>query len=212
MAGDSDTLTGTPISSNGRSAVSAAKADETPVTSPVPSSADTRKPATTSPSPRRLPSGEDLLDINRRRTPTILPGSDRLRFVSELNVLGEPLQECGTDPLTGFYRDGCCVSGPEDLGSHTVCAVVTAHFLEHQRAVGNDLSTPRPEYRFPGLQPGDRWCVVAVRWLQAHDDGAACPVVLASTNVRALQVIPLDVLQKHAVDVPGDPSSLLPGD
>lgn len=123
-------------------------------------------------------------------------------------MLGGPLDECGTDPLTGFYRDGCCTSGPEDLGSHTVCAVVTGDFLDHQRRVGNDLSTPRPEFRFPGLEPGDRWCVVAARWLQAYEDGAACPVVLAATNERALQVVPLEVLREFAVDVPSDPGSL----
>ena len=123
-------------------------------------------------------------------------------------MLGGELQECGTDPLTGFFRDGCCSTGPEDLGSHTVCAVVTAEFLEHQQRVGNDLSTPRPEYRFPGLQPGDRWCVVAARWLQAYADGAAAPVVLASTHERALDVVPLEALQAHAVDVPGDLSAL----
>jgi len=127
---------------------------------------------------------------------------------SELNVLGEPLEECGTDPLTGFFRDGCCSTGPEDLGSHTVCAVMTAEFLAHQVSVGNDLATPRPELRFPGLRPGDRWCVVAVRWLQAYHAGVAAPVVLASTHVRALEAIPLDLLRRHAVDVPADPSSL----
>jgi uncharacterized protein (DUF2237 family) len=126
----------------------------------------------------------------------------------ELNVLGAELEACGTDPVTGFYRDGCCSSGPEDLGSHTVCAVVTREFLEHQQSVGNDLSTPRPQWRFPGLQPGDRWCVVAVRWLQAYQDGAAAPVVLASTHERALDVIPLQMLREHAVDVPSDPGAL----
>jgi uncharacterized protein (DUF2237 family) len=128
--------------------------------------------------------------------------------VGERNVLGDELEECGTDPLTGFYRDGCCNSGPSDLGSHTVCAVVTREFLDHQRTVGNDLSTPRPEFSFPGLVPGDRWCVVAARWLQAYQDGAACPVVLAATNVRALQIVPLESLREHAVDVPADPSAL----
>ncbi|MCU1599385.1 MAG: hypothetical protein JWO22_94 [Frankiales bacterium] len=122
--------------------------------------------------------------------------------MTDLNVLGSALQPCGTDPMTGFLRDGTCSTGPEDLGSHTVCAVVTEEFLRHQTAVGNDLVTPRPEYRFPGLVPGDRWCVVAVRWLQACDDGAAAPVVLASTHARALDVIPLEALQRHAVDVP----------
>ena len=124
------------------------------------------------------------------------------------NVLGGELEECGLDPVTGFYRDGCCTSGPQDLGNHTVCAVVTADFLAHQQRVGNDLSTPRPEYRFPGLVPGDRWCVVALRWLQAHEDGVAPPVVLAATNARALQIIELDVLREYAVDVPSDPSAL----
>jgi uncharacterized protein (DUF2237 family) len=126
-----------------------------------------------------------------------------------LNVIGGPLEECGKDPMTGFYRDGCCNTGPQDLGSHTVCVVVTAEFLAHQQRVGNDLSTPRPEYSFPGLQPGDRWCVVAVRWLQAHQDGAAAPVVLASTHERALDVIPLEVLEGSAVDVPSDPGGLV---
>jgi uncharacterized protein (DUF2237 family) len=127
---------------------------------------------------------------------------------TERNVLGEPLETCGTDPLTGFFRDGCCSTGPEDVGSHTVCAVVTREFLAHQAAVGNDLVTPHPEWRFPGLVPGDRWCVVAVRWLQAHEDGAAAPVVLAATHERALDVIPLEVLRAHAVDVPADPGSI----
>jgi uncharacterized protein (DUF2237 family) len=128
--------------------------------------------------------------------------------VDDRNVLGGPLEECGTDPMTGFYRDGCCTSGPDDLGSHTVCAVVSLDFLEHQRRVGNDLSTPRPEFRFPGLEPGDRWCVVAARWLQAYEDGAPCPVVLAATNERALEIVPLELLREYAVDVPADPSSL----
>ena len=126
----------------------------------------------------------------------------------DLNVLGESLQECGTDPVTGFFRDGCCTTGPEDLGSHTVCAVMTTEFLAHQLAVGNDLTTPRPELNFAGLRPGDRWCVVAARWLQAYHAGAAAPVVLASTHVRALDIIPLSVLRAHAVDVPADPSAL----
>jgi uncharacterized protein len=124
------------------------------------------------------------------------------------NVLGGDLEECGTDPLTGFYRDGWCNSGPEDIGSHTVCAVMTGEFLEHQASVGNDLATPRPEYAFPGLQPGDRWCVVAARWMQAYADGVAAPVVLASTNELALDVVPLELLREHAVDVPADPGSL----
>ena len=124
------------------------------------------------------------------------------------NVYGEDLDPCGFDPLTGFYRDGACTSGPEDRGSHTVCAVVTAEFLDHQRSIGNDLSTPIPQYRFPGLVPGDRWCVTARNWLRAHDDGVAAPVVLAATHERALEIIPLEVLQQHAVDVPADPGAL----
>jgi uncharacterized protein (DUF2237 family) len=111
--------------------------------------------------------------------------------------------------VTGFYRDGSCSCGEEDLGLHAVCAVVTAEFLEHQRAVGNDLTTPVPAYGFSGLEPGDRWCVVAARWLQAYRDGVAAPVVLASTNERALELIPLSVLQEHAVDVPPDVSGLV---
>jgi len=126
----------------------------------------------------------------------------------ERNVIGGPLEPCGADPVTGFYRDGCCSTGPEDLGSHTVCAVMSAEFLAHQQRVGNDLSTPRPEYRFPGLVPGDRWCVVALRWLQAYDDGVAAPVVLAATHARALAVVPLETLREHAVDVPADPAGL----
>jgi uncharacterized protein (DUF2237 family) len=124
------------------------------------------------------------------------------------NVLGGELEPCGTEPLTGFYRDGCCSTGPDDRGSHTICAVVTAEFLEHQQGIGNDLTTPMPEYRFPGLVPGDRWCVTAVNWLRAHRDGAAAYVVLASTHERALDIVPLEALREHAVDVPADPGSL----
>lgn len=124
------------------------------------------------------------------------------------NVLGGPLEPCGSDPITGFYRDGCCSSGPEDIGLHTICAVVTAEFLEHQRSIGNDLSTPMPAYRFPGLTPGDRWCVTALNWLRAHRDGYAAPVVLAATHERTLDVVALEVLADYAVDVPDDPSDL----
>lgn len=126
----------------------------------------------------------------------------------DVNVLGGELELCGTDPMTGFTRNGCCSSGPEDIGSHTVCAVVTAEFLAHQQRVGNDLSTPRPEFGFAGLQPGDRWCVCAGRWLQAYEDGAAAPVVLAATHVRVLDVVSFGALAEYAVDVPADPSSL----
>jgi len=124
------------------------------------------------------------------------------------NVVGGALEPCGTDPVTGFYRDGCCNTGPDDLGNHTVCAVVTEQFLSHQKAVGNDLATPRPEYGFAGLRPGDRWCVCASRWRQAYDDGLAAPVVLAATHERALEVIDLGMLREHAVDVPADPGTL----
>lgn len=128
--------------------------------------------------------------------------------VADLNVLGEKLEPCGVEPVTGFYRDGNCTTGPDDRGSHTICAVVTAEFLEHQRSIGNDLSTPMPQYNFPGLMPGDRWCVTAVNWLRAHHDGAASYVVLASTHERALEIVPLAALREHAVDVPGDLSLL----
>jgi uncharacterized protein (DUF2237 family) len=126
----------------------------------------------------------------------------------ELNVLGGPLGECGTDPMTGFYRDGCCSTGPQDVGSHTICAVVTAEFLQHQAYIGNDLSTPVPQYQFPGLMPGDRWCVTAHNWLRAHMDGAAAFVVLESTHQRALDIVPLEILKQHAVDVPSHPDEL----
>ncbi len=128
--------------------------------------------------------------------------------MTERNVLGGELEPCGTDPLTGFFRNGCCSTGPEDLGSHTICAVVTAEFLAHQRGIGNDLSTPRPEFGFPGLVPGDRWCVTARNWARAYADGVAAPVVLASTNQACLQIVPLEALRGCAVDVPADPSSL----
>ncbi len=124
--------------------------------------------------------------------------------MAELNVLDGELEPCGTEPMTGFFRDGCCSTGPEDVGSHTICAVVTAEFLEHQRRIGNDLSTPMPQYRFPGLVPGDRWCVTAANWLRAHLDGSAAHVVLASTNKRVLDIVPLGTLREHAVDVPDD--------
>lgn len=128
----------------------------------------------------------------------------------ELNVLGGELDLCGTAPLTGFFRDGCCSTGPQDRGSHTICAVVTAEFLEHQRGIGNDLSTPLPDFGFPGLVPGDRWCVTAHNWARAHREGAAAHVVLSATNVAVLQIVPLEALQQHAVDVPPDLSEMPP--
>jgi len=129
-------------------------------------------------------------------------------MTGERNVLGGELEPCGMDPVTGFFRDGCCRTGPEDFGSHTICAVVTVDFLEHQRGIGNDLSTPMPHYHFPGLVPGDRWCVTAANWLRAHHDGAAAHVVLASTHERALEIVPLTALRQHAVDVPPNLSAL----
>jgi uncharacterized protein len=116
------------------------------------------------------------------------------------NVVGGTLLECSGDPLTGFFRDGCCATGPEDLGSHTVCARVTEEFLAFSRRAGNDLSTPRPEFGFPGLQPGDRWCVCAGRWLEAERAGVAPPVLLAATHEGALEVIPIETLTAHAFE------------
>jgi uncharacterized protein (DUF2237 family) len=124
---------------------------------------------------------------------------------NERNVIGGPLDECGTDPMTGFFRDGCCRTGPQDEGRHTICAVVTAEFLAHQRAIGNDLSTPMPRFLFPGLRPGDRWCVTAPNWLRAFEAGAASFVVLAATHERVLDDVPLEALRAHAVDVPPAP-------
>jgi uncharacterized protein (DUF2237 family) len=123
-------------------------------------------------------------------------------------VLGGPLESCSSNPLTGFYRDGCCRTGPADMGSHTICAVVSGEFLEYQQSIGNDLSTPIPQYDFPGLKPGDRWCVSAVNWLRSHREDAAAFVVLASTHERALEIVPLEVLEQYAVDIPSDPGSL----
>ena len=116
-----------------------------------------------------------------------------------VNVLGGALEECSTAPLTGFYRDGHCNTCAADQGSHTVCAVMTAEFLAYSKYVGNDLSTPRPEFRFPGLKPGDRWCLCAARFLQAHDEGCAPRVRLEATHLRALDIVPLDVLRAYAV-------------
>jgi uncharacterized protein len=127
----------------------------------------------------------------------------------ERNVLGGQLESCSTEPLTGFYRDGCCRTGPGDLGSHTICTVVSAEFLEYQESIGNDLTTPIPEYMFPGLEPGDRWCVTTHAWLHAHEAGVPAFVVLAATHERALDHVPLELLKEYAVDVPDDPSSIV---
>jgi len=131
-----------------------------------------------------------------------------METMADLNVIGGELEPCGSDPMTGFYRDGCCTTGAEDLGSHTICAVVTQKFLAHQISIGNDLSSPIPQYGFPGLVPGDRWCVTAINWLRAYQDGAAAFVVLASTHERALEIVPLLALRELAVDVPTGPSGL----
>ena len=128
--------------------------------------------------------------------------------MSERNVLGEPLEPCGTDPVTGFFRDGCCRPDPNGVSTHLICAVVTAEFLDHQVTIGNDLSTPRPQYGFVGLVPGDRWCVTARNWARAYQDGAAAPVVLASTHEAVLRIVPIAMLREHAVDVPDDPGAL----
>ena len=117
------------------------------------------------------------------------------------NVLGGDLEPCGYDPLTGFYRDGCCETGGEDVGVHVVCARMTAEFLSFSLEHGNDLSTPHPEYGFPGLQPGDQWCLCASRWHEAYEAGFAPPVVLAATHVAALEWCTLDALRSHAADV-----------
>ncbi len=117
-----------------------------------------------------------------------------------LNVLGQPLGPCSSNPLTGYFRNGACDTCPQDQGSHTVCAVLTAEFLAYSKYVGNDLSTPRPEYNFPGLKPGQSWCLCAGRFLQAHDEGCAPKINLAATHLRALDIVPLAVLQEHATD------------
>jgi uncharacterized protein len=119
----------------------------------------------------------------------------------ELNVLGEPLQPCSIDPMTGFYRNGCCSTGPDDGGRHVVCAEMTDAFLASSKSRGNDLSTPRPEFGFPGLKAGDRWCLVAVRWKEALEAGVAPRVALLSTNMAALEVVDLATLKSYALDL-----------
>lgn len=118
-----------------------------------------------------------------------------------LNVFGEALEECCQSPLTGFYRDGSCNTSEHDVGSHTVCVRLTAEFLQYSRFQGNDLSTARPEFGFPGLKPGDKWCLCAARWLQAHEQGMAPKVFLKATHKRALEIIPMETLRSFAVDL-----------
>ncbi|WP_068109864.1 DUF2237 family protein [Tropicimonas marinistellae] len=120
-----------------------------------------------------------------------------------INVLGGALQPCSSDPLTGFFRDGACNTCAEDHGSHTVCAIMTEEFLAYSKYVGNDLSTPRPDFRFPGLKPGDHWCLCAGRFLQAHDEGCAPQVNLAATHRRALEIVPLEILYENALPQAG---------
>ncbi len=124
-----------------------------------------------------------------------------IRIAPSVNVLGGSLQPCSRAPVTGFFRNGACDTCAEDHGSHTVCAVMTAEFLAHSKYLGNDLSTPRPEYGFPGLKPGDQWCLCAGRFLQAHDEDAAPGLYLKSTHQRALDIVPLDVLRVYALDL-----------
>lgn len=123
------------------------------------------------------------------------------RRAAPINVLGEPLKPCSDAPKTGFFRDGCCNTGAEDHGLHVVCVVTTAEFLAFSRSRGNDLSTPVPEYGFPGLQPGDRWCLCAARWQEALQADAAPRVVLSATHAAALQVVTLEDLKRYAVDL-----------
>ena len=118
------------------------------------------------------------------------------------NVLGDPLVPCSVDPLTGFYRDGCCRVGPEDHGCHAICCEVTAEFLAFSMQMGNDLTTAFPDYGFPGLKPGDRWCVCAARWKEALDAGYACPVLLAATSEAALTYVSRSILEEYALDEP----------
>ncbi|NYZ15735.1 DUF2237 domain-containing protein [Azospirillum sp. RWY-5-1] len=117
------------------------------------------------------------------------------------NVYGEPLEDCSFDPLTGFFRDGCCGTGPEDVGQHTVCAVMTAEFLAFSKERGNDLSTPVPQFGFPGLKPGDQWCLCAGRWLEAAEAGRAPQVRLRATHEQTLTIVPMELLRRHAVDL-----------
>ncbi|WP_250658824.1 DUF2237 family protein [Alkalimarinus coralli] len=118
-----------------------------------------------------------------------------------LNVYGEVLKSCSEDPVTGFFRDGCCNTNGQDVGSHTVCIEATQAFLEFSRFKGNDLSTPMPDYGFPGLKPGDRWCLCAARWLEAHEQGMAPRVHLSRTHIKALEIVPLDILKRYAADL-----------
>lgn len=123
-------------------------------------------------------------------------------MTGRLNVLGGPLEPCSFEPMTGYTRNGCCDDGPDDPNPHTVCAIVTKEFIAFQDRIGNNLSVPEPDKRFPGLVPGNRWCVLTAKWYEAYQNGVACPVVLAATNKAALSIVPLEALLEHAVDRP----------
>jgi len=141
----------------------------------------------------------------------LTPGHNaRMSREPDLNVVGGTLLPCSHDPLTGFYRDGCCATGPEDAGEHTICSIVTAEFLDFSASVGNDLSTPRLEYGFAGLEPGNRWCLCATRWMEAFEAGCAPQVVLGATHAKAAEMVPIDALIAHAAHAampPGSPGS-----
>lgn len=126
---------------------------------------------------------------------------ERIVMPDDKNVFGEEIETCSENPMTGYFRDGCCRSDDQDLGMHVVCTEVTEEFLEFSKAAGNDLSTPRPEFDFPGLKPGDRWCVCALRWKEAMDNGVAPPVVLTSTHESVLEVISIEDLKRHSLDL-----------
>ena len=119
----------------------------------------------------------------------------------QTNVLGSELQDCSTDPMTGFYRDGCCNTGPGDVGTHTVCSIMTDEFLEYSQSKGNDLITPRPEFDFPGLKAGDAWCLCAMRWEEARQAGCAPRVKLTSTNIKTLEMVEFEHLKEHQIDL-----------
>jgi uncharacterized protein len=140
----------------------------------------------------------DRADVKTRIRITRIVETDMKE--ASINVLGGALEPCSTAPLTGFFRNGCCDTGPQDQGLHTVCALMTAEFLALSKYLGNDLSTPRPEYGFVGLKPGDKWCLCAARFLQAHEEGAAPNVRLAATHAKTLDIVPLNVLQSYAAD------------
>ena len=124
-----------------------------------------------------------------------------MEMAESLNVFGEPLEPCGMDPVTGFFRDGCCNTNAQDYGSHTVCVYLTQEFLEFSRSRGNDLMTPMPQFNFPGLNPGESWCLCATRWLEAHEANAAPRVYLRRTHQRALETVPMDILRSYALDL-----------